>query len=200
MDFVALLFPGWNKPRVKGVKEEEITWRENAMTTRDFDSISPKRATYTQPFINVTPLIDVLLVLLIIFMVITPIKPARFQAQVPGEPQPDAPINAHPHTLVVSIANDMSLKINEKIEAGNVFDTQPLADKLARTFAERKANGAWREDALLRDDLTPDERVERKVFIKAPRSIEYSNVVKVIDAAKGAGAQPIGLQIDDLAQ
>lgn len=170
------------------------------MTTREPDAPAARRPTSAKPFINVTPLIDVLLVLLIIFMVITPIKPARFQAQVPDEPQRDARVEAHPLTLVVSIANDMSVKINEKKEAGSVFDTQPLSDELARTFAERKANGAWREDALLRDDLTPDERVERKIFIKAPRSIEYANVVKVIDAAKGAGAQPIGLQIDDLAQ
>lgn len=170
------------------------------MTAREPDAPQKRRQVAARPFINVTPLIDVLLVLLIIFMVITPIKPARFQAQVPDEPQRDAPVNVHPHTLVISIANDLTVKINEKIEAGTVFDTHPLAGELAHTFAERKANGAWREDALLRDDLTPDERVERKVFIKAPRSIDYSSVVKVIDAAKGAGARPIGLQIDDLAQ
>lgn len=170
------------------------------VTAREPDAPTQRHQTSAKPFINVTPLIDVLLVLLIIFMVITPIKPARFQAQVPDEPQRDVQITAHPHTLVVSIANDMSVKINEKMEAGSVFNTQSLADELARTFAERKANGAWREDAMLRDDLTPDERVERKVFIKAPRSIDYSSVVKVIDAAKGVGAQPIGLQIDDLAQ
>jgi biopolymer transport protein ExbD len=41
------------------------------------------------PNINVTPLIDVLLVLLIIFMVISPLKPSRFEAKVPAEPKPE---------------------------------------------------------------------------------------------------------------
>jgi biopolymer transport protein TolR len=57
------------------------------------------------PQINVTPLIDVLLVLLIIFMVITPLKPSRFEAKVPAEPKPDdvqANVKPNPLTLVVA--------------------------------------------------------------------------------------------------
>jgi len=48
--------------------------------------------------------------------------------------------------------------------------------------------------------MTEDERIEKRVFIKAPRSLKYEQVVQVIDVVKGAGAAPIGLQIDDLAQ
>jgi len=57
------------------------------------------------PNINVTPLIDVLLVLLIIFMVITPLKPSRFEAKVPAEPkdQPQMNIKPNPLTLVIAI-------------------------------------------------------------------------------------------------
>jgi biopolymer transport protein ExbD len=55
------------------------------------------------PYINVTPLIDVLLVLLIIFMVISPLKPTRFEAKVPAEPDPLANQNAlpNPNSLVI---------------------------------------------------------------------------------------------------
>ena len=60
------------------------------------------------PQINVTPLIDVLLVLLIIFMVITPLKPSRFEAKVPAEPKKDTQVNVKPNplTLVVGINKD----------------------------------------------------------------------------------------------
>ena len=58
-----------------------------------------------RPNINVTPLIDVLLVLLIIFMVITPLKPSRFEAKVPAEPKPEDQTVAKPNplTLVIGI-------------------------------------------------------------------------------------------------
>jgi biopolymer transport protein ExbD len=51
---------------------------------------------------------------------------------------------------------------------------------------------------LSRDDVTEEVRIERTVFIKAPVEIRYGEVAKVIDGIKGAGATPIGLQLDDL--
>jgi biopolymer transport protein ExbD len=51
-----------------------------------------------------------------------------------------------------------------------------------------------------RTDLKEEDRIERTVFVKAPRSLRYGDVVKVIDAIKGAGANPVGLQVDDLPQ
>jgi biopolymer transport protein ExbD len=49
-----------------------------------------------------------------------------------------------------------------------------------------------------RNDVSEDERVEKTVVVKAQRSTRYADVVAVIDAVKGAGANPIVLQIDDL--
>ena len=49
-----------------------------------------------------------------------------------------------------------------------------------------------------RSDVKEDERIEKTVFVKAPRAAKYGDVVKVIDAIKGAGANPVGLQVDDL--
>ena len=47
-------------------------------------------------------------------------------------------------------------------------------------------------------NVPEDQRIEKTVFVKAPRGLAYGNVVKVIDAIKGAGASPVGLQVDDL--
>ena len=143
------------------------------------------------PQINVTPLIDVLLVLLIIFMVITPLKPSRFEAKVPAEPKDDTQVDVKPNplTLVVAINNaDKSITLNNE-PAGDVSNAQPLTDRLTEVFKQREASGTFREGT---------NEVEKTLFIKSPRAVRYGDVVKVIDAAKVANAEPIGLQIDDL--
>lgn len=152
------------------------------------------------PNINVTPLIDILLVLLIIFMVITPLKPTRFKALVPQEPEPDQQqqVKPNPLTLVVSIDKDLKTKLNLD-EFGSVNDTSNLSQRLTQIFAERRENRAYATGMENRQDLPEDERIQKTVFVKAPRSVRYGEVVKVIDAIKGAGARPVGLQIDDLA-
>jgi biopolymer transport protein ExbD len=145
-------------------------------------------------------LIDVLLVLLIIFMVITPLKPTRFKALVPSEPPPSQEeVKPNPLTLVVAIEGDLSLKLNLE-SAGATNDTALLSTKLAQIFKDRRANRAYAPGKESRVDLPEEERIEKSVFVKAPRSLKYVEVVKVIDAIKGAGGNPIGLQIDDLAQ
>ena len=144
------------------------------------------------PNINVTPLIDVLLVLLIIFMIIAPSKPSRFKAEVPAEPKPEEKQIAKPNplTLVVSISNDLKVKLNIE-EAGNTGDASLLTNKLTQIFKDRAQNGVIREGT---------NELEKTVFIKAPKSVNYGEVAKVIDAVKTAQADPIGLQIDDLSE
>jgi biopolymer transport protein ExbD len=154
------------------------------------------------PYINVTPLIDVLLVMLIIFMVITPLKPSRFQADIPTQRDPNedlSQLKPNPLTLVVSISNDLQLKLNQD-SIGSVNDTGPLSQKLLQLFQQRKDTRAYKTGMETRTDVPESERIEKTVFVKAPRSIKYGDVVKVIDAIKGAGANPVGLQVDDLPQ
>ena len=154
------------------------------------------------PYINVTPLIDVLLVVLIIFMVITPLRPSKFQADIPTQRDPNedlSQLKPNPLTLVVSISNDLQLKLNQD-SVGSVNDTSQLSQRLAQLFRERKSQRAYKPGMETRTDLPEDERLERTVFVKAPRSLKYGDVVKVIDAIKGAGASPVGLQVDDLPQ
>lgn len=161
-------------------------------------TVAEKQKRKASPNINVTPLIDVLLVLLIIFMVITPLKPTRFKALVPPAPQPDKRVKAHVDTLVVTIDKDLKLKLNQMGGIGSVNDANKLSAELENIFQKRKENHVyrdWMENVL---NVPAEERIEKTVFIKAPRSIKYGEVAKVIDVVKGAGANPVGLQVDAL--
>ena len=153
-----------------------------------------------EPYINVTPLIDVLLVLLIIFMVVTPLRPSRFRAEIPTQRDPNEDVSQlkpNPLTLVVTIGQDLQLKLNQDA-MGSVNDPSALAAKLQQTFELRKSMRAYKVGAETRADLSEDQKIEKTVFVKAPRALKYGDVVKVIDAIKGAGANPVGLQVDDL--
>lgn len=129
-----------------------------------------------KPFINVTPLIDVLLVLLIIFMVISPIKPRKFEARIPEKSRP-----TDPETV---IAND-SLVVTVNREGGYKLNQQPAANLVELEH--------WLHYAL---DGRPFDR--KAVFIKAPRTLPYGEIVKVIDVMKSAGSTPIGMQMEAL--
>ncbi len=150
------------------------------------------------PHINVTPLIDILLVLLIIFMVASPLKPARFLAKVPSKPDNEPKIDLNIKTLVVTIKHDRSLMLNGLVNMGSVDDTSKLSETLVTLFQKRRQNHVYRDEMIGRLDLPEDLRIETSVFIKAPRSIAYGDVARVVDGVKGAGASPLGLQIDYL--
>ncbi len=154
-------------------------------------------ANYAKPHINVTPLIDVLLVVLIIFMVVSPMKPARFLIKAPSQPDHDVKV-ANIHTLVVTIKSDRSLTLNTLTDMGSVNDTSKLTAMLVDLFQQRLKNHAYSDQLRDRIDLPEEMRIEKTVFIKAPRSLPYADVVRVLDGIKGAGATPVGLQIDDL--
>jgi biopolymer transport protein ExbD len=127
------------------------------------------------PLINVTPMIDVLLVLLIIFMIIAPTRPAKFQAQVPSKPETGGP--PPPVGLLMVVVKSGS-GLDQMVELNSTSIRLP---ELALT---------------LRDVL--EGRPDRTVYLKAPRNKPYGDILAVIDAIKGAGASPIGLQIDFL--
>jgi len=135
-------------------------------------------------------------------MVVTPLKPSRFKADIPTQRDPNedlSKLKPNPLTLVVSIASDLQLKLNQDA-IGSVNDTGPLSQKLTLVFQQRKVQRAYRVGMETRTDLPEEERIEKTVFVKAPKSMKYGDVVKVIDAIKGAGASPVGLQVDDLPQ
>src|SRR5215216_1955971 len=94
------------------------------------------------PYINVTPLIDVLLVLLIIFMVVTPLKPKRFKTLIPEQQQGENQATAAKNTMLrVDIMKDNKLQLfherGEEMVAdpiGTVDDTSRLGSIIAQTF------------------------------------------------------------------
>jgi len=126
--------------------------------------------------INMTPMIDVLLVLIIIFMVITPLTPKGLEALIPQPPPPNQKQNeADDRTVVVTINKDHSMLIN----------TDPIAEN---------ALGKRLEDVFR-------TRAERIMFVKGDPDIEYRWVAEVIDIAHGAGVDKVGLMpFKDLGQ
>ncbi|MEJ7624200.1 MAG: biopolymer transporter ExbD [Pyrinomonadaceae bacterium] len=152
-----------------------------------------------KPQINVTPLIDVLLVLLIIFMVVTPLKPSSFKTRVPSEPtEPITPVTTNPKTILVTVGRDSSLSLNTETGLGTTAEPDRLINRLREIFNLRIANRDVSESFADLAERPFDDRIERTVFMKAPRTMSYGSVTRVVDAVKIAGAFPISLQIDDL--
>jgi biopolymer transport protein TolR len=116
--------------------------------------------------INITPFIDVLLVLLVIFMITQPMLRKVLEIQVPKEEQSQA--TTQPSTnIVIEIKQDGSLAIN----------TQPVArENLSAKFHE-----------------IYDVRPDKLLFIKVHNSREYREVIEVIDVARGAGVKVFGI-------
>jgi biopolymer transport protein ExbD len=151
-----------------------------------------------RPFINVTPLIDVLLVLLIIFMVVTPLKPARIVAKAPSKPDQRLHVDLNVLTLLVTVKPDRTLMLNGLTDMGSVDDTSKVRETLADLFQKRRENHVYRDEMIGRFDVPEELRIETTVFIKAPRSMPYGEIARVIDGVKGSGASPLGLQLDGL--
>ncbi len=125
---------------------------------------------------NVTPLIDVLLVLIIIFMVITPMMPNGLEARVPQQDKnPPTETTAPPRAVVIEVIDNgttASLKINKEDVAW-----ENLEGRLVDIFKTR---------------------AERVVFVSAAKTLDFNQVARVIDSAHAAGIANVGLMTDQL--
>lgn len=124
--------------------------------------------------INITPYIDILLVLLIIFMVITPVRQMDLDVKVPqsqeGGDQSKAVVD--PSIIVVSVSDAMVIAINN-----DQTEIKSLGTKLQDIYSAR---------------------ANKNMFISASSKLPYGDVVKIIDIAKGAGVGDIGLITEEI--
>jgi len=121
--------------------------------------------------INITPYIDILLVLLIIFMVITPVRQMDLDVKVP-QTSNDEDTVIDPSVIVVSIGESARIAINnEETSIGN------LGPKLQEIYSKRS---------------------NKNMFVSASAKLPYGDVVKIIDIAKGAGVGDIGLLTEEI--
>lgn len=118
-----------------------------------------------QAEMNVTPMIDVLLVLLVIFMIVSPLKPVGLPALVP-QTSADPPVE-RPNDLVVTLRADGGLLLNQE-----TVTLEALPERLAAIFR-------FRGDA--------------PIFVRGDRELDFRHIAKVMDIARGAGMHRVAL-------
>src|SRR5262245_5927547 len=129
------------------------------------------------PYINMTPMIDILLVLLIIFMVISPKKPHRFASQIPQRPPENMPEQPpDPLALLITIPIDGD---KYKLNTEEYNGLKDLGDSLLKALDGRPGDC-------------------KSVNIKYPLQVNYEKYVKLIDVVKQVRGMPIDLQIEVL--
>jgi biopolymer transport protein ExbD len=136
---------------------------------------SPSKPGRATPTMNVTPLVDVVLVLLIIFMVVTPLMAKQFWIHLPNKPEKEEPATPDDknESVVVSVTKAGEILINREVVPEPEFSA-----KLRRVLAFKG---------------------QRTVFFDADEEAEFGKAVKAMDLARGGGAETIAVVTEPLA-
>ena len=137
--------------------------------------ISVQAQTGLNSDINITPMVDVVLVLLIIFMVVTPLLEKDIEVKVPESEKVEQQEELPQDQLVVTVAESGEMKINFDVMATQ----QDYVDKLTRMLAAKKKG-------------------ERLVFFTADDKTNYAKLVAALDGARQAGAETLGMATDKI--
>ena len=137
---------------------------------------SPSKPGRATPTMNVTPLVDVVLVLLIIFMVVTPLMAKQFWIHLPNKPEkeePERPDDKN-ESVVVTVTKAGDIMINREVVPEPEFSA-----RLRRVLAFKG---------------------QRTIFFDADEDAELGNAVKTMDLARGGGAETIAVVTEPLAR